>query len=554
MTRYSNYSFLDDLDKTELQNLSKKLNIKLTLNGSYKTNFQYRKDIKKVLMKLVKIRKQNGGTILTYDVNTQIILAKGSEFTIYYPPFSPFYVIEIFDNLVHNLTPIQQLSHISENISSYIGKVAINPKKCFDKNIRNIYSVLKQVKFMNQTVNIEQLLYITEIIEGEYQKEYQYIFENYGNPLSYFSLENSINIKDCVKNLIDDVFILNNNNIIHFDIKFNNILYKNTEDHFTLIDFGMSILYDCKITLIDKIFASFNGSSIPSLYPIECLIIYLLKRTIFVPNKDITKKHFFQEFTSKNRNLIILQIALFLPKGLVEQYISAFNYEIKYNDSKYYFEDNYQFFSEKDIEVSEEGNIITDKNIIIEHIFTKYISIFESLLLDKNNDDIITINDFIPDDYYKKIDVFYLGILFSYINKNIKQDLFSKEIIQNCVNFDYTARYTINELKKIINEQYGSGYGTTKSSKAIYNKYTILNKSEKSSKKSQKSRKTGLSSKSKRTNDIDYTEDEFLENLREFSIKHTYTNKYILYNDDFNEEELQNNISVFINSVKTIEI
>lgn len=55
----SKYFYLNDLNKNDLKLLAKQYNINLTSNGSYKTNIQFIKDIKKQLIK--NNRKKKGG-------------------------------------------------------------------------------------------------------------------------------------------------------------------------------------------------------------------------------------------------------------------------------------------------------------------------------------------------------------------------------------------------------------------------------------------------------------------------------------------------------------
>lgn len=468
----SKYSYLNDLNKNDLKLLAKKYNIKTTSKGSYKTNEQLITEIKKHLIKINRKKMRGGLVSLTYKFKQ---IAVGGESKIYSPPCYPFEIIE-------KLTDTVDIN--DDYMKRFIGKVAISDDDSSYEDLIYKYKILKELTLLYPNLNIELLSYITE---KEFNKKKQLIIKNYGDPLSKYSAMCFKSIDTYINKLMQDIFILNYNGIIHFDIKHDNILYQLNTEHFTIIDFGLSVFHykNNKNSLIDKIYEIFsNPNQTPALYPIECLIIFLFKHFIFKGDTTITKKEFIDIFKSENiENLKnkkdssnnrtfkdIFECAMFFNSGLIKRYTMFLNYDMYQIDEKeedgldykiYEINDKYNFFSNDGKIIIKENNIkisFYEKDKIFNYIMYKYSKIALKQLENKNDN--ITIADIIPDDYYKKIDVFYLGMLFIFINKKlIKEndtDIIKKDIINNCLE-DYNERYTITDLYNKFLPQSSSG-------------------------------------------------------------------------------------------------
>lgn len=540
----SKYNYLKDLPKKDLQLLAKKYNIPLTLNGNYKTKSEYIADIKKILIK--NNRKRGGdGTIL----------AEGGESIIFSPPYQKFIDFNcgyLGNNSICNLIE----THIDENkfnsiedIQNMIGKIPKGENLTYINLLYN-YKILEAIHAKNQSINVELLKYIT-FVSYNSQNKIQLLIDNYGKPLSMYKEDehNHNTIEENIKKLIDDICILNKNNIIHFDIKYDNVLY-NSSDEFSIIDFGLSVKYENTISLIDKIYSLFNNNQIPSLYPMECFIIFLLKSIVFKEQNDMTKDNFLNNLKNNNvirkKMFLYLSFALFPNTGLINKYRYVLDYKIqKISDNECIIYDKYNFFS-KDGKINVNCNSNNEytftkesKETIIDYIFNKYYAIFENILNQKTYDEKITINDLITADYFKKIDVFYLGILFIYMN-NLSNYKTKDEIIEQCLNSDYTKRYTIDSLKQNINTKNG---GKKRKAKKIGGRVENFEEEVYYDIK-RDYLKTPISFISEIT-----FKDE--DEKYEIDTSYKYSNRYTVY-DDYIPENLEDNINEFITKIRKL--
>ena len=235
-------------------------------------------------------------------------LDKGSEGIIVIPPILPL-KITIKDTFNSYLSKYYLNSLTINKIftDNYVGKIF------FDNSYNNMDSIIKD--YINNDIKIRTikkkleisvhdhffsiLMYNINILpknledknisikSSENSYNIQFIFNNCGMSITKYEGDKFL---DLFNKLILNIKLLNNNDIIHCDVRHPNILYykKNDIELLKLIDFGIAFHRKNMYDIIHKKIITLN------LYPFEFLFIYALKN-IVKENENIKKENFINE-------------------------------------------------------------------------------------------------------------------------------------------------------------------------------------------------------------------------------------------------------------------
>ena len=271
----------------------------------------------------------------------------------------------------------------------------------------------------------------------------QYILNDCGTPFEDQLIAFKDNSKNLIllpmdfylllKNLIFNIKTLNEFEIIHLDVRLPNILLKNK--NLKLIDFGISCNKNNLHNTIFKLFSNAIG-----LFPFEYMINYFIKTISFDINNlsDIQIIEYKKQYIQNDFNRLKLWKGIM--KKILATYIIYFGINIKDLVSKEYtppsrsIEDILGFYYDEII-----------KGYIIK--ITDYIETRNKTDNPFNKEDLFDI--VFGEKYYLKVDVFYIGLIMSRINKYFSNEvpLFDKELIKSCISInDPTNRITIVEL------------------------------------------------------------------------------------------------------------
>lgn len=115
---------------------------------------------------------------------------------------------------------------------------------------KNEYEMLKFLDNKNEN--------IIKIKEDYMDSGYYYtVMDYYSRGDLYYNIkENRISIsnyKEIINNLIDPIYTIHKNNIVHLDIKLENYLLNNKDNKFTLIDFNLSKFHNCNYYELQKV-------------------------------------------------------------------------------------------------------------------------------------------------------------------------------------------------------------------------------------------------------------------------------------------------------------
>ena len=359
--------------------------------------------------------------------------------------------------------------------NNYIGKIILEPTDEIENIILN--SILIDIKLKLHVKDYEKIgnilhkITILDNTYGSFKNNYSsdyfinLIYNNCGNIINFTDTNITLSI---IINFIEKVKNINNNNIIHMDIRYTNILLKDND--ILLIDFGSStIKKKIYFTIYDLLTRGIK------IYPIEFsyiyLFIYLIKyhhiNTInklldfFIKKNDIDISLYDSLINNKLSSGFIFLYKYYCMLNLL--YIIDINIDNDdlngMNDEKY----DEHLEKIKNMQLSANKNDSSKYNESISYgklLFDKYNNIFIELFVnclnkeinkDKilNDDDIIIILDkILGENYYKKVDVFYLGVLMLYIcSKRNDINFIDFDIIQKCIiTSDLSKRYTIDEL------------------------------------------------------------------------------------------------------------
>ena len=462
------------------------------------------------------------------------LLASGSDGDVYKPPLAFIENIEWIKKMLNNIytDPIgkEYIENLLNNtlhlsLENYIGKVfknidayATNTKKMIECSIIekaidsdfNLYNINRLLH--NEHINTQKLYKITNTNFYDDKLRYQFIYNYCGEYLSVLKKNLKKRDKFAIDKLIINLFIgfikdiqkLNDNSLIHLDIRFPNILYNEKTNKINIIDFDLSSHKD---NIYDNIANLFQGLA---LYPFEYSIIYYIvevyknkKDKINIKNialmqlthlehgilsSGYTKNRLFDKeygldtlFSGDNNESLnilfnayktstefkdIKNIDIFYKRYikkeiyteykkikehvLVEPYIK--NAEILYIPNKKRGESS----------VNPTNDVIVDTYNIIQNAEKLYINIIFDYYLKKIEEieeTSIQYNEICDKlfsiDYYKKIDIFYIGVLMIQMNGIIDTTLFHNDIIQKCICIeDPTKRIChkdlINEIGKYI--------------------------------------------------------------------------------------------------------
>lgn len=251
------------------------------------------------------------------------------------------------------------------------------------------------------------------------------------------------------KNLINNVYLLNNEaNIIHYDLRYENILYH--DDKLKIIDFGIS---KSKKNIYDDIYNLIKDGL--AFYPFEFIIIYFIKyieknirkeNPILEKNIDIISEFNVNLYTTNENTGLFTKHYNFNKLFIFEYHIISEDLiTLSELDEKLFIEENNDLSYIEKIEMREKI-LIKISNLLSIKYKENIINIIKSGIT--NADDIL--NELLGEDYYKKIDIFYLGTLMIKYHDIYKTTcIFDVNIIKNCFNFDnIKKRHTIDQLKK----------------------------------------------------------------------------------------------------------
>jgi serine/threonine protein kinase len=236
--------------------------------------------------------------------------------------------------------------------------------------------------------------------------------------ISNFLRKNYINV---FKHLCDGLAILHKNNILHRDIKVENMMIKynktNNKARITYIDFGLSVELKEKYKISELNDMTYFGTDLYK--PIEIIIINMML--------DNLKKNRYHESKNFAKEVIINSINEF--KAIYQDIILYYKCE----DSKFIY--NIQKF--KDMKKSGKYDFKD-----------KIINIFSYLYNDYHND--ILFKKLINDPkFIFKWDVFSLGLVFAQIMTDLNiVDIKANALINKMTNIYYWDRYTIEDCLK----------------------------------------------------------------------------------------------------------
>lgn len=366
-------------------------------------------------------------------------LDKGSEGIIVIPPILPL-KITIKDTFDSDLSKNYLNSVIIKQIftDNYVGKIF------FDSSYDNMDSIIKD--YINNDIKIRTikkkleisdhdrffsiLMYNINILpknledkkisikQSENPYNIQFIFNNCGMSITKYEGDN---FEKLFNDLILNIKLLNNNDIIHCDVRHPNILYYKKDDIelFKLIDFGMAFHRENMYDIIHKKITTLN------LYPFEFLFIYALKE-IINKKENIKKENFKTEckkyIDEKSQEyryihmIIVSKIRNYYKNNGIFGYLL---YDFEKDD--FIKRDDITFFKVSDfIPTINKSN---DIYILFKFYYDMYMKNYDNAIslitennIDKDNIDKL-LNNLLGEDYFKKIDIFYLGILYLYLEK-----------------------------------------------------------------------------------------------------------------------------------------
>ena len=253
-----------------------------------------------------------------------------------------------------------------------------------------------------------------------------------------FTINNFKNLNNSIIELINNAVLpMNNLNILHLDLKHNNILYENGE--LKIIDWGLSIIINDSNYKYEESNFSNNLYSRPLHYNLPYSIL-------------IFDKPFWVDLLNQLNYLISVK----------KQYINRENLHIILKSILYnYFENNYERGHTKDIiqyDIPLVYNIKSDKfDKFIEIMYNIYTAIFDKYFdISKLK---FRINDYIKDIYVSNCDIFgvltiYLVILEKFknnpnVNYNKLVNVIKKYIYEPTF---YVKPYDIDEINKDLKE------------------------------------------------------------------------------------------------------
>jgi serine/threonine protein kinase len=256
--------------------------------------------------------------------------------------------------------------------------------------------------------------------EIEKNIEYYNIIENYGGHnlhkiLQYklLNIKNKLNI--IVTNLLEGLKLLHDNNIVHRDVKIDNITI-NSNYNATYIDFNTSILTSDikKISIIGN--HSYNIS-------IDYMIFFYLYRFIVIGNYKLNKKliNYIDKICNKNiknsiKTLTDINISY---KSLISFDEKNINKKISKNKDLTYERDNIKFYN------------------LIKLVYKKFISLKNPL-------------DYFKNDIVYKNDVYGLGIVFKIILTKLFNNNITTEQINSIKSKD--NQFNIGKFNELINK------------------------------------------------------------------------------------------------------
>ena len=397
-------------------------------------------------------------------------LDKGSEGIIVIPPILPL-KITIKDTFNSYLSKYYLNSLTINKIftDNYVGKIF------FDNSYNNMDSIIKD--YINNDIKIRTikkklgisdhdsffsiLLYNINILpknledkkisikSSENPYNIQFIFNNCGMSITKYEGDKFL---DLFNKLISNIKLLNNNDIIHCDVRHPNILYynKNGIELFKLIDFGMAFHRENMYDIIHIKITTLN------LYPFEFLFIYALKE-IINKNNIIRKENFKTEcdkyIIENSQEYIYIHMIIVSKIRNYYKNNSIFGYLLyDFERDNFIKRDDTTFFKISDfIPTINKSN---DIYILFKFYYDMYMKNYDKAIslikednINKDNIDEL-LNNLLGKDYFKKIDIFYLGILYLYLEKIniIPEDTINDDKLTKMLDLNIHNRLSIDKF------------------------------------------------------------------------------------------------------------
>lgn len=435
-------------------------------------------------------------------------IGKGTEGTVYRQPF-PF----LKKNLTFDLDFLKKInpsgnvkiteicnsyldySDIDESFKEDVSKISNNNISIESMLLNNIIQDIK-IKFLYDkfgykyddyfAITLKKISFIHNDMKKFYKDiiipspheckdNLQFIYNYCGEYISLDLLE-SINSDKFVQifiKFLKNIKNLNDFGIIHLDIRYDNILLK--DDSIKLIDFGIACDAD---NIYNKILSLYLKDGL-KLYPFDFAILFLIN-TLFskISNlQGLTIKKIISIIDINYQHLKkdIIQLIIDVPCSIYK-YLGLFSKEFGCD----IIMDFVKMETDDDMKVekvsfrpheflNEEAYLST----VVYTIFDNYYEQIKSIItlnieshdgiIDKQliqNIKNIVIFELFGEDYYKKVDIFYIGLLMVKFNSSFGQVLFPKEITENCfVMNNFKNRFTVDKLIAKLEKIYPSVSG-----------------------------------------------------------------------------------------------
>lgn len=229
-----------------------------------------------------------------------------------------------------------------------------------------------------------------------------------------------------MKHLCQAIYLLHKNNILHKDIKPNNMLMKihprRDQANLTLIDFGLSEIFDKTEYTLGNFQYKIGGGT-RAYTPPEIVII--------ISMADVIRKH---------KHVIPSNFKKLVNDKIDRRYASTakyFNQHMGLKKNGLSMDDNTK---DQDKKYGIKHRLSNDKNLFFSSSDRK--DIFMKLVREYNNDKLIA--NFVKEDgYIYKWDVFSLGLVFvKMVHELGIKDSLCYDLINNMINIDFSKRYT----------------------------------------------------------------------------------------------------------------